>query len=316
MKLSAGIIGSFPDMLLADGYFSFIAVFLIFRKRAHIWRRYVYLCEILYPGGTIMNISSPAHKPMKRAAQGFTLIEVMISIAILAIVIPAAFHILNSFKWFSHEDNYSYALFQAEAQIDSLKSQPFQSLPPFAVTAGSDGACRIPQKHVIPESIKIFSGGRPVPCRTFDAGAGTLSVDSNLKGKSLVVHCRVMLPSIEEAVTVPDKAPFEVHLQNSPVTSISEVREISGSSFKTLPQSRCLSVKDDTVTLDKSLAGRVVDFTYYGERLSICMTGTFVTDDLKETHSQSQLKLVTIEQVYGEKTNSFSLTFLKAGEGR
>jgi prepilin-type N-terminal cleavage/methylation domain-containing protein len=261
-----------------------------------------------------MNISPYARKPLKKAAQGFTLIEVMISIAILAIVIPAAFHILNSFKWFSHEDNYSYSLFQAEAQIDSLKSRPFQSLPPFVVTAGSDGACRIPEKHVIPESLKIYSGGRAVPCQAFNKGDGTLSVSSNLKGKSLVVQCRVMLPSIEEAVTVPDKAPFEVHLQNRPIRSIAEVREVSGSSFKALSQSRCLSIKDDTVTLDKSLAGRVVDFTYYGERLSICMTGTFVTDDLKETHSQSQLKLITIEQVYGEKTNSFSLTFLKAGD--
>ncbi|MGV8120862.1 MAG: prepilin-type N-terminal cleavage/methylation domain-containing protein [Candidatus Xenobiia bacterium LiM19] len=253
---------------------------------------------------------------MNKTSRGFTLIEVMISIALLAIVIPAAFHIMNLFKWFSHEENYRYALFQAEAQIDSLKSQPFESLPPFVVTAGKDGKVVLPGRRVIQDSIRLYSEGRQLPSSSFANKDGVLYVTGAFMGKRLVAECRVLLPSIEEAVTVPDKAPFELHLLNSPVTEITGVREVRGGSFRTLSKGVCTAVKDDVVTVNEGLAGKVLDFTYYGERLSICMNGVFVTDDLKETRRASSLKLVTLEQVYGERTNSFSLTFLKTGGER
>ncbi len=253
---------------------------------------------------------------MKKASHGFTLIEIMICIALLAIVVPVAFHVLNSFKWFSHEENYRYAVFQAEAQIESLKSQPFESLPPFVVTAGKDGNVRLPQRHVIQDSVKLYSEGRLIPSSSFTCKDGVLSVTGNLRGKRLVAECKVMLPSVEEAVTVPEEAPYEVHLQNRPVTEITEMREVKGACFTTLPKSVCAAVKDDIVTVNGTLAGKVLDFTYYGERLSICMSGAFLADDLRETRASTSLKLITLEQVYGEKTNSFSLTFLKTGEGR
>jgi len=253
---------------------------------------------------------------MKKAPGGFTLIEIMISIALLAIVLPVAFHILNSFKWFSHEKNYRYALFQAEAQIDSLKSQPFESLPPFVVKAGKDGKVRLPGRHIIQDSIRLYSEGQHLPASSFSYGNGFLSVTGAFRGKIIVAECRVRLPSLQEAVSVPDKPPFEVHLLNRPVTEIIEVRAVKGSSFRQLNRSICTAVKDDTVTVDGSLAGQVLDFTYYGDRLNICMNGVFVDDDLKETRRASSLKLITLEQVYGERTNSFSLTFLKTGGER
>jgi len=253
---------------------------------------------------------------MNKTSRGFTLIEIMISIALLAIVVPAAFHILNSFKWFSHEENYRYALFQAEAQIDSLKSQPFESLPPFVVTAEKDGKVRLPGRHIIQDSIRLYLEGQQLPASSFTNKDGVLSITGAFQGKRLVAECRVLLPSLQEAVSVPDKAPFEVHLQNSPVKEITEIREVKGSSFRPLAGSVCTAKKDDIVTVNGSLAGQVLDFTYYGERLSICMNGVFVTDELKETRRASSLKLITLEQVYGERTNSFSLTFLKTGGER
>jgi prepilin-type N-terminal cleavage/methylation domain-containing protein len=61
---------------------------------------------------------------------GFTLIELMIFIAVLAIIIVIGTGTHRYYQWLAKENNYSNAVRQMKLQKKILSSLPFDSLPP------------------------------------------------------------------------------------------------------------------------------------------------------------------------------------------
>jgi len=138
--------------------------------------------------------------------KGFTLIEVMISIALLAIALPVTFHCINSFQWFSHEENYKYALFQARAQVRELMSLPYGSLPPDVRTVPPGGKVMVSQGSILADTIQVYQAGKEIAPFYFKFTEGEITFHSSLTGSKVLIEYDYLLPDALEAATVPIKA--------------------------------------------------------------------------------------------------------------
>jgi prepilin-type N-terminal cleavage/methylation domain-containing protein len=249
---------------------------------------------------------------MKHRKHGFSLIEVMICIALLAIILPVAFSVMNSFRWFAGEENYKYALFQAKNQAKLLRSMPFDSLPPEVKTIPSTGTFRLSQSRVLPETVKIYCGGQPLLEKHWRIEGNEVKLSGSFAGKTVVIEYGFALPDSGEAVTVPRKPPCEVTLLNSPVREIEEIRSVSGTSFSALsPGSYSLDKSRGTVVFDKSLSGKVIECDYYGGRMGNYASGTFLTEKLQPSRRPTDIKTISITETYGGNINRFKISFLK-----
>lgn len=65
-----------------------------------------------------------------RRDRAFTLIEIMISIAILAILMAVPVSMNNRWQWLSRESDYRTALRNARWTLEALQDVPFDQLPP------------------------------------------------------------------------------------------------------------------------------------------------------------------------------------------
>lgn len=248
-----------------------------------------------------------------RLKSGFTLIEIMICIAIIAIMFTGAIRIMKAYHWMTRETYYSSAVRQMRAQEKIVKEMPFGGVPPEVLGVPSDGRIQLSHKHIVDGSVKVeLSGEGAAGIKLLESSLynvdnenGLVTVlDPSCKGKRVIVSYSFLLPDYGEAVTVPKEAPYEIELSNSPVLSIEDLETVQDNRFAEVPLQK-IKLFGDTGKLgfDKELAGKIVRVSYIGGMIRNTCSGEFLDDDLKPSSTPTHIKLIKICESYGAKND-------------
>lgn len=249
---------------------------------------------------------------MRARHRGFTLIETMIAIALFVILLPVAFFLITSFRRFSHEEDYKYALFQAKNQAKMLTELPFDRVPPEVRTVPPDGIVTLSQRRVIPDSIRIYCGGKEIKKDYFVARGDSLTVQKSLAGKTVVLEYDFALPDQGEAATIPDHPPFEISLLNSPIKEIIDIKSIHGrTGLPVVRNSYTIDSRKEKLIFSGAMKGNVIECSYIGSRIGNSAGGSFLTEALLRTHTPTDLKSLSIAERYGEGSGRFKISFIK-----
>ena len=228
---------------------------------------------------------------MRTSLRAFTLIEVMIGIAILAIVMAVPRAARDSVQGLAKESDYRFALRNARFQQEWLRAAEFDRLPPEVVKVRPDGSVPLSQPDVVPGSLKVR----------------TLGGAEARPGDTAVADYRFYLPDRSEAHTVPSSPPYRVELVNTPVVRLVAAYLAEGETLRPLPAT--LSPDRTALVAPASAAGRVVLVDYLGQRIRNEVSGRFLTADLRATDRPSGFKLLRLQESYAE--HGVSLTSLK-----
>lgn len=226
--------------------------------------------------------------------RGFTLIELMITIAILAIVLFVPVTGRHSLQGLSRESDYAFALRNATRQVDDLRRAPFDSVPPVVRTVPADGFLRVPPE-VVPGSVTMDG-------RATEPAGGFVKAQP---GRRVVLDYRCYLPDRGEAHTVP--ADGRVTLLNTPVLGVVAVRLATGDRQAPL----AASPTADGIQVDPAHAGRVVVVDYFGSRVRNELSGRFLGRDLHPVQGPGPVKELRVEEAYGGAVRRMGLTLLK-----
>lgn len=236
--------------------------------------------------------------------RGFTLIELMICIAILAIVMVVPLTARNSLQSLTRESDYRLALRNATRQLDELRAEPFGAVPPAVLRVPADGRVRL--RDVVPDSLAL-SDVDGTPLATPSLQGETVEVDPALAGRQVILDYRAWLPDRQEAHTVPSRPPFVVPLVNGPALRLEAVRLATGDRQAPL-QAR---LTEAGVEVPGSAAGRVVVVDYLGSRVRNQVSGRFLTLDLQPARGVGPVKELRIRESYGGQAMAMGLTLLK-----
>jgi prepilin-type N-terminal cleavage/methylation domain-containing protein len=224
-----------------------------------------------------------------RASRGFTLIELMICLAIMAIVMSAgAFTWNRSLAWFNQEHDYALALEMARSAMDDLRHRPFESLPPHVVPHHALAAWQAPSGNRVLVGTRRV---RPLP------GCASYLVDYDFE-----VHA-----STGECARVPRQAPYRLRLQNEPVRQVLEVMRLDGPA----PVRVAATQAAPFVVVGPGAAGAVLRVSYLGA-VRIVADGRFLDADLHETEVPGPAKLIRLHVRHGaEQQGALDLVMVR-----
>ncbi|HEY4002447.1 MAG TPA: prepilin-type N-terminal cleavage/methylation domain-containing protein [Candidatus Xenobia bacterium] len=244
---------------------------------------------------------------MRGRRPAFTLIEVMICIAILAILYAVPFGTRNSYHAVVREADYRYALHNAQAQLDVVRKQPFDRLPPELIAVPTGGVLHLGHRYIEPGTLRAWTAGhRPVRFNHVDTKAGQLAVSPSLAGQTLVIDYQYRLPDLAETHTV--AADGTVTLWNAPVLAVDTVRAAQGDALVPLSIGPFDHVSG---VLHVGGPAQVVEVDYLGERIHNVVAGTFMDEALHPTTRPGPIKLLTVEEAYAERVNRMAVSVLR-----
>lgn len=245
---------------------------------------------------------------------GFTLIEMMICIAIIAIMFAGTIRTMTAYHWMTRETYYSSALRQMNVQEKIITDTPFDKVPPEVLKVPDDGRLQLSQKHIIKGSLKIhlFDGKSQGTAahQLLDASLFNVDTDNGMvtildpscKGKKVIAAYDFILPDYGEAFTVPVNEPHEIELFNSPVLSLENIEMVKDNRFTSVPLQKVKFFEETgKVGFDKEMAGKVIRVSYIGGIIRNTCSGEFLDEDLKPSSTPTSIKLLKIRESYGGK---------------
>ena len=244
---------------------------------------------------------------LTRDLRAFTLIEVMIALAIMAIVAGVPFAARHGLQGMTRESDYRFALRNARAQVELLRKAPFESLPPQVVRVPADGWIPLAWGNLVPGSVTLREGA---PLEV-DEVRGRVRVSPTLAGRTVMVDYRFWLPDRDEAHTVPARPPFEVPLVNAPALRLDRAWLAEGE--RLAPLEGTLSADGTRLGVPERAAGRVVVVDYLGSRVRNQVSGRFLTEELGPSEGPGPVRLLRVRESYGEGAGSMALTVLRVG---
>lgn len=247
--------------------------------------------------------------PSAKRIPGFTLIEIMVSIAVVAVLFSFIFFSASDFRWISSETTYHNALRLLKLNDLILKTESFNSLPPDIRTIPAGGILELSRKHVIPESVAVvLSDGKLVSPEDYriDGEQGMISwLSDPPAGKKAIIRYSHIMPDSLEICRISETSPHMAQLINYPVTDIQRVEVIDRNRKKLLNRK---SFKVDRTAgkliFGSDMSGRIIQVKYFGEKIrSVCTSKYIDPATLEETWSPTGLKLIKITEIYGDGRN-------------
>ncbi len=224
-------------------------------------------------------------------ARAFTLIEIMICIALLSIFFSIAIHRADTSGWLSKESDYRYALRNARLQLEDLRAADFDSLPPQQVKVGRDGWVQLAHGQLVPRSLRCRS-----KIRNLDETRGRVQLDTPA-GSVVVVDYAFFAGDHGEAHTIPSSPPYRVTLRNSPVLRVEKATVYSGSHGRSATYRQV----GEQLEFAPELAGQVVSVDYSGSRVRNQVSGLFLDGRLRASQQPTDTKLLYVQETYGQQ---------------
>jgi hypothetical protein len=237
------------------------------------------------------------------------LIEVMICIAIMAIVMGSLEPVQHGLHGLNRDTDYRYALANAQRQLDMLRQLPYDALPPEVVTVRG-GHQMLQHGHLLPGSVSVWStDGRLLGAPpAVQAESGTIAWLPAWQGQQVRVDYSYHVADVETHTVGPDHA---VDLWNTPVLQVVDVRSEHGDQVTDLGL-RGTVCQGNRVRVP---ATGVVQVEYLGGRVENVVVGQFLDDDLRPSPRPTDIKLMTVEEAYGT-TNRLKLSELRTRSER
>ena len=252
--------------------------------------------------------------------RAFTLIEIMISIAILAILIGSLFIITSDMRWISHEADYFNAVNLMKLNDRLVSEKSFYSLPPEVKVIPPDGSVSLENRYIIPKSVVVITSDSDTLLPDdykLDSGNGLITfIPRKLTGKKVIVKYSYLIPDSGELCRVPEKSPFSVDLLNNPISYVLMVEKIEGNR-RSLVHNSFYKYKpgDDSISFNKNMAGHVVQVRYLGEKIKNVCSGRFINPEtLNESSTPTEMKIITIREVYGGGKNKIETVRMNRAE--
>ena len=240
---------------------------------------------------------------------GFTLIEVMVCIAIIAIIEAAPVPARNGIHFLAVQTGYRNALHDARSSIDALRATPLGTLPPQVLTVPPSGVIRLGASFLVPNSVRVFTvAGRPLPPPTrVNDTTGVIAVSAP-PGKRIVLDYAFYQPDRGEAHTLPQDHSFR--LANAPVTAITAVHAAHGASLQLLPAS-AYTLRGSQLRLPQVRPGTVIRVDYLGCQTRSRISGCFLNAAFHPCAQATTLKELHVEEIYGDKVGRIRLDLVK-----
>lgn len=242
---------------------------------------------------------------IQNISAGFTLIETMVSLALVSLMVSCAFFLGADLLWISHETDYHNAVRLLKLNKGIIKGMTFDSLPPEVKTIPPSGIITLSNRFIVPESIviippkdvEILPGDYDV---NYDQGIVQFASGKFL-GKNIIVIYSFYLPDSFEVTRVPKTSPYEVQLFNTPVRQVLRVELIQNSTKSILREDKYKWENESgKITFDSSLAGKVVQVSYLGKKIESVVSGKFLNpDNLEPAEDATSIKLIKIKEIYG-----------------
>ncbi len=245
--------------------------------------------------------------------RGFTLIEIMISVAILAIVTAVPLASWDTLGALTREQDYRLAARSAQMQVELLREAPLASLPPRQLKVPAGGVIDLGVNNLVADSVTLRRpDGTPLgaPLRV-ELATGRVHLERGWAGRPVVVNYRfggVTGTGHGEAYTVDSEG--HVSLQNTPVTRVTRVTLAQGERLSPLTSWRLVDPAQGVLHVP-GLAGRVVLVDYGGQRLKREVSGEFRGELLEAQTTPSPFKLLQVTVTYAGGARKVSLSVLR-----
>lgn len=217
--------------------------------------------------------------------RAFTLIELMIVIALMAIMFAIPLGSINRMRAFGREAAQQSALRQADQALEELAEAPYDRLPPRQVVVPPNGLIQLPP-FLTEASVRGHPGA------TVDLDSGRIRVPPSLAGRRVIIDYAYNLVQAGEAHSVPQRPPYTVLLNERPVRGVQGVRQARGEHLAPVTDWKLLP--DGRLSLPARLAGGVVEVSYCGGRTPLRVSGQMLRSDL--TPGEGPFKLIRVEQ--------------------
>ncbi len=229
---------------------------------------------------------------MRRRFGAFTLIELMISIAIITIFLSIPFGALQSSRSLTREDDYRWALANARAQKSRLQAIPFEQLPPEHLRVASDGTVKLSQNEIIEGSLTV--NGKPH--QVDKDQPGRLLVGKQFAGQTVTVDYQFSLPEQNEAHFVDDQS--AVQLRNLPLLKVEKAWLVQGDRWTPIvPET--VDPQTGRLTFPKLSSGSLVVVDYHGKRWRNLVSSRFLDSSFRPTAQPTGTKLLEVGEEYG-----------------
>ena len=235
--------------------------------------------------------------------RGFTLIEIMITIALIAILLATTSVAWLGLGQLRREGDFRFALQAARQQLGALEAAPFDSLPPQVLTVGPHGELKLSHRDLVPGTLRVT--------RLDSGGAVNATALGSLAGQRVVADYEYFLPGRNEAEVVGPGG--KVALWNVPAVRVEAVRSVRGTQLTPVTGWQ-LSPDRLSLQVPPALEGRAVEVDYLGQRVRNRARGRFLDEQLRELDRPSPIKLMEIREDYGQQVGALRLTTLKVNE--
>lgn len=241
--------------------------------------------------------------------RGFTLIEIMICLAIIAIISGTATVAWLGLGQLRREGDFRFALQSARHQLAELQEIAFDALPPQVLTVGRTGEIHLGQGDIVPGTVRLSRlDGAGASLAPDGVEGRTVRVSPRFAGARLMVDYEFFLPSRNEAQLV--ETGGKVRLWNTPAVRVESVRVARGAALTPVTGWR-LSPDRSSLDVPGALTGRAVVVDYLGQRLRNRVRGRFLDEALRDLDRPSPLKLLEVSEDYGEKVGTLRLSTLR-----
>lgn len=241
---------------------------------------------------------------MRRA---FTLIEMMIAIALISILLAGQLELLGSSRSLRRQKDLLDATRQAEKQLKRLQKIPFDQLPPQLLKADAQGWVRLGQPDFQADSLQLSALEGP---RT------PLVVDQveSVKGRVHLQYRGLLL--VNYACYLSDQGELQrvgadgsLTLENGPPVRVESIFEPQG---ERLTPFRDWSLEAGGLRLGPSARGRLLMLDYRGGRRANLLTSSFVDEQMRPQTAPSRYKLLRLREIHGQH-EVMTVTSLRIG---
>jgi prepilin-type N-terminal cleavage/methylation domain-containing protein len=245
---------------------------------------------------------------MKRA---FTLIEMMITLALLAILLTSQGSILHSLARLQRQQHFIAANRQAQRQLQEINGTPFLLLPPQVLTPDRAGWIQLGQPDIDEKSLRIHTlegEVRTLEPLQVEPAKGRVRLAAPWAGQNLLVDYAFY--ACERGETHRIGTDGTIQLEDPPAR-VERIWQAAGDS--TSPFTDWQFHPQSGLRLGPSAPGRVLIVDYRGKERANRVEGRFLSLDLLPQDTPSPIKLLKLREV-SEGGPRFSLTTVRTAQ--